>query len=38
MKEGDIFNISRDIFEKMKIKNKEMDEKYSLGLRNYNYC
>lgn len=37
IQEGDIFNISREVFEEMKVHNKKMDEKYSLGMSNYNY-
>ena len=37
IREGDIFNISKGIFEEMKVYNKEMDEKYRLGLDNYKY-
>jgi hypothetical protein len=37
IREGGIFNISNDIFEKMKDQNKKIDEKYGLGLSSYGY-
>lgn len=37
IQEGHIFNVSKEIFERMKTQNRNMDAKYGLGLNNYKY-